>query len=55
MNFDRAFMFLTNIAGLDLSNAKGLLQPQIDLACGDDKTKLPQGLNKPSDWPCGAD
>ncbi|MET0748468.1 MAG: pentapeptide repeat-containing protein [Rhizobium sp.] len=55
INFDRAFMFLTNIEGLDLSNAVGLLQPQLDLACGDDKTKLPKDLKKPAGWPCGAD
>jgi len=55
INFDRAFMFLTNVEGLDLSNAVGLQQPQIDLACGDDKTKLPKALKKPTGWPCGAD
>ncbi len=55
INFDRAFMFLTDIEGLDLSNARGLLQPQIDLSCGDDKTKLPPALKKPAGWPCHAD
>lgn len=50
--FDRAFMFLTRIEGLDLSAATGLDQSQIDLACGDDKTKLPAGLKAPSSWPC---
>ena len=42
--FDRAFMFLTRIEGLDLSVAQGLEQRQIDLACGDAKTKLPAEL-----------
>ncbi|PSH65015.1 pentapeptide repeat-containing protein [Phyllobacterium sophorae] len=53
--FDRAFMFLTRIEGLDLSAAQGLEQRQIDLACGDAKTKLPAGLKTPSSWPCPAD
>lgn len=55
INFDRAFMFLTNIEGVDLSTAVGLQQPQLDLACGDDKTKLPASVKKPAEWPCGAD
>lgn len=53
--FDRAFLFLTRIEGLDLSAAKGLEQAQIDLACGDEKTKLPAGLTAPSSWPCASD
>ncbi|WP_244483923.1 pentapeptide repeat-containing protein [Rhizobium sp. Root482] len=52
LDFDRAFLFLTRIEGLDLSQAKGLEQAQIDIACGDDKTKLPAGLKTPPDWPC---
>lgn len=50
--FDRAFMFLTRIEGVDLSAAQGLQQAQIDLACGDAKTKLPSGLSAPAGWPC---
>lgn len=52
--FDRAFMFLTRIEGLDMSAATGLEQAQIDLACGDENTKLPNGLTKPKSWPCAA-
>jgi len=52
LSFDRAFMFLTRIEGLDLSAATGLEQSQIDLACGDAKTKLPAGLKTPTSWPC---
>lgn len=55
VQFDRAFMFLTRIEGLDLSAAQGLQQAQIDLACGDAGTKLPSGLVPPSDWPCTFD
>lgn len=50
--FEHAFMFLTRIEGLDLSAATGLEQSQIDLACGDAKTKLPAGLKTPAGWPC---
>ena len=52
ISFDRAFLYLTRIEGLDLSAATGLAQWQIDLTCGDDKTKLPAGLAVPKNWPC---
>lgn len=55
IEFDRAFMFLTRIEGLDLSDARGLQQTQIDVACGDITTKLPIGLSMPTTWPCGFD
>lgn len=55
LNFDKAFMFRTRIEGLDLSSAKGLQQAQLDLACGDDSTKLPDGLAVPANWPCPSD
>jgi uncharacterized protein YjbI with pentapeptide repeats len=53
--FDEAFLFLTRIEGLDLSAATGLEQAQIDLACGDENTRLPAGLTTPSAWPCASD
>jgi len=49
-----AYLFLTNIAGLDLSSATSMQQWQIDMACGDADTKLPTGLTAPSSWPCSA-
>ncbi|MQW88807.1 pentapeptide repeat-containing protein [Sinorhizobium saheli] len=52
IGFDRAFLFLTRIEGLDLSAATGLTQEQVDLACGDAATKLPAGLSTPAKWPC---
>lgn len=52
VDFDRAFFFLTRIEGVDLAAATGLTQWQLDMACGDDKTALPEGLKKPSTWPC---
>ena len=50
--FDGAFLFLTHIEGMDLSQATGLQQWQIDQACGDQNTKLPGDLKAPTDWPC---
>ncbi|WP_245267768.1 pentapeptide repeat-containing protein [Rhizobium sp. 2MFCol3.1] len=55
ISFDRAFLFLTRISGLDLSQATGLDEAQVALACGDSKTKLPQGMATPTSWPCDAD
>lgn len=55
LGFDRAFMLLTRIEGLDLSRATGLDQSQIDIACGDAETKLPKGLKAPTSWPCPRD
>jgi uncharacterized protein YjbI with pentapeptide repeats len=52
VDFDRAFFFLARIEGVDLSAATGLTQWQLDMACGDDRTRLPAGLTKPKTWPC---
>ena len=52
VDFDRAFFFLTRIEGVDLSAATGLVQWQLDMACGNDETALPAGLTKPAQWPC---
>lgn len=52
MDFSRAFLFLSRIEGLDLSRATGLEQQQIELACGDAGTRLPEGLRAPDSWPC---
>lgn len=55
VDFDKAFFFLARIEGADLSAATGLVQWQLDMACGDDKTTLPPGLSKPAQWPCKFD
>ncbi len=52
LDFTGAFLFLTRIEGMDLSQATGLDQSMIDQACGDQNTKLPDGLKAPGDWPC---
>ena len=51
-SLEGSFMFLTNIEGVNLSALKGLAQWQIDMACGNDKTQLPDGLTTPTSWPC---
>ena len=48
-----AYLYLTRIEGSDLSGVLGLTQWQVDVACGDGDTKLPEGLSRPPDWPCG--
>lgn len=53
LNFDNAFLFLTRVEGIDLSTSRGLDQGQIDIACGDERTKLPPRLVRPISWPCG--
>lgn len=55
VSFSGAFMYLTRIEGLDLTNATGLQQAQINLACGDTTTKLPSWLSAPTVWPCPPD
>ena len=55
VDFDGAFLFIARLEGLDLSTATGLKQQQIDIACGDEKTLLPDGLMSPAAWPCKFD
>jgi len=40
-----ATLTITSIKGTDLTQAHGLTQPQLDQACGDAFTKVPQGLH----------
>lgn len=55
LDFQNAFLLLTRLDGADLSAATGLVQEQINLACGDGGTRLPPGLTAPAHWPCGID
>ena len=52
LSLEGAFLFLTNIEGLDFSNLRGIAQWQIDMACGDDETQLPSNISRPDSWPC---
>ena len=47
-----AFTYATRFEGTDLSTVKGLTQAQVDVACGDAKTRLPSALKRPGGWPC---
>ncbi len=40
----------TNLDGADLSAATGITQSQIDSAIGNEQTKLPAGISRPSKW-----
>lgn len=51
-NLEGAYTYRTVFSGLDLSKSKQLEQWQLNLACGNDKTILPEGLTKPDSWPC---
>lgn len=51
-NLSGAYTYLMHIKGVDLSTVVGLTQPQLDIACGDSATILPEGLELPADWPC---
>ena len=54
-SLEGSFMFLTRIEGLDLSGSKTLKQWQINMACGNKETILPQGITTPDTWPCDFD
>jgi uncharacterized protein YjbI with pentapeptide repeats len=53
IDFSGSFLYLTRFEGVDLSQATGLLQWQVDMLCGDDDTLLPEGLAPNEAWPCG--
>ena len=54
-SFANAYLFQVRFEGVDLSQATELKSWQIELACGDDATKLPEGLSRPDSWPCEDD
>ncbi|MGF1593892.1 MAG: pentapeptide repeat-containing protein [Kiloniellaceae bacterium] len=47
-----AYTYLARFEATDLSRVKGLTQRQLDDACGDTGTVLPEGLTAPASWPC---
>ena len=54
-SFKHTYLYWARLEGVDLSQALDLTQPQIDMACGNDQTKLPVGLTMPTHWPCADD
>ncbi|HKJ52874.1 MAG TPA: pentapeptide repeat-containing protein [Gammaproteobacteria bacterium] len=55
VNFEGAYTFLTRFEGVDLRTVKMLTQAQLDQACGDSKTRVPEGLQASASWPCSDD
>jgi uncharacterized protein YjbI with pentapeptide repeats len=54
-SFKRTYLYWTRFEGVDLSQVRDLTQAQVDMACGNNHTKLPTGLIMPSHWPCHED
>src|SRR5262245_46910604 len=52
VDFRNAFTYNANFEDTDLSGVKNLQQQQLDVACGNEATVLPQGLKKPDRWAC---
>lgn len=46
-----AFLKRTDLTGADLSTALGLTTAQLAEAYGDDQTRLPEDVERPSGWP----
>ncbi len=47
-----AYTLLAHFEDTDLSETVGLEQDQLEIACGNEATKLPDGLTHPASWPC---
>jgi uncharacterized protein YjbI with pentapeptide repeats len=54
-SMQRAYLYWARFEGTDLSGVKDLTQEQLNTTCGDQSTKLPQGLTVPQNWPCPED
>ena len=52
VDFYGAYTYLTHFEGVDLSRVKNLGQIQIELSCGNQETRLPEGRWVPDTWPC---
>ena len=52
IDFEGAYTYLTHFESLDLRQVQHLSQIQIDLACGNLETRLPEGRWIPDTWPC---
>ena len=54
-NLENAYLYRTNLEGVDLSRATGLTEVQLRGSCGNTETRLPSGLAPPPDWPCASE
>lgn len=50
VHLDNSKLYQTHIEGADLSLTTGLTQAQVDVARGDESTRLPAGLMRPARW-----
>ena len=50
-NFEKAHLEGARISATDLTKVKNLTQDQVNTACIDEKTQLPEGLTKPAPCP----
>ncbi len=50
--FFGTYTYLTHFEDTDLGAVRKLSQKQLDIACGNDNTRLPPGLTRPDSWPC---
>ena len=55
LNFTGSYLYQARFEGVDLSNAIGLKQWQIDMICGDESTKFPEGVTRPEKMECNGD
>lgn len=53
-NLEGANLRGANLEGADLRGARNLTQAQIDAALGDEYTRLPEGLQRPTEWSKGS-
>jgi uncharacterized protein YjbI with pentapeptide repeats len=52
IDFRGAYTFLTHFEDADLRFVTQLSQAQLEIACGNEVTQLPEGLTRPASWPC---
>lgn len=50
VNLSKASLVGANFSRADLSDVSGIMQSQINKSRGDEKTKLPKGINTPKTW-----
>lgn len=55
VDMTNAFLFLTRLDDLDISFVTGLKAWQLEMACGNENTILPEGLERPESWPCNGE
>jgi uncharacterized protein YjbI with pentapeptide repeats len=52
VDFSGSHTFLTHFEDANLTGVTQLSQMQLEIACGNEGTQLPKGLERPVSWPC---